>query len=177
MQLIAQKLGKNDKHDRLAFVRADGSSAETAMPRQGILPHDLVHFVVESRLPFQHGFLSLVARGAEPAFAMQQTHEPGNPGIGIETVQVEAIVEALQAQLWSGQFVCEDFIDGVWTACAARGCPGLDFSSYGIENHWYAPALTLQEKWAVLPYFSSLSLEFAVDGGLPFPVSIRLGAG
>lgn len=177
MHLIAQKLGKNDKYDRLTFVRADSSKAEISMPRQGILPHDLVHFVVESRLPFRHGFLSLVARGAEPTFAMQQAHEPGNPSVGIETAQVEAIVEALQTQLWSGQFVSEDFIDGMRTACVARDCPSLDFSLYEIESHWYVPALALQKDWAALPYFSSLSLEFAVDGNLPLPASAHSGVG
>ncbi len=33
MKLIAEKLGKADKTDRLRFVRADGSATETAMPR------------------------------------------------------------------------------------------------------------------------------------------------
>ena len=31
-------------------MRRDGSTTGCAMPRQGILPHDLVHYVVESTL-------------------------------------------------------------------------------------------------------------------------------
>jgi hypothetical protein len=46
MKLIAERLGRND------------SETTTAMPRQGILPHDLVHYVVESGLGWRHGFLA-----------------------------------------------------------------------------------------------------------------------
>ena len=54
MRLIATKLGPTDKSDSLTFLRSDGSSARIPLPRQGILPHDLVHFVVESALPLPH---------------------------------------------------------------------------------------------------------------------------
>jgi hypothetical protein len=57
MKLIAERLGRNDKLDRLRCIRRDGSETATSMPRQGILPHDLVHYVVESGLGWRHGFL------------------------------------------------------------------------------------------------------------------------
>ena len=50
MHLLAEKLGKTDKLDRLRYRRADGSETACPMPRQGTLPHDLVHYIVESRL-------------------------------------------------------------------------------------------------------------------------------
>jgi hypothetical protein len=40
MRLIAQRQGRNDKLDLLRCIRRDGSETSTAMPRQGILPHD-----------------------------------------------------------------------------------------------------------------------------------------
>lgn len=48
MRLIATRQGRADRYDQLRCVRRDGSTTGCAMPRQGILPHDLVHYVVES---------------------------------------------------------------------------------------------------------------------------------
>ena len=53
MKLIAEKKGPRDKADLLRFVRRDGSTSQCALPRQGTLPHDLIHYVVESRLPLR----------------------------------------------------------------------------------------------------------------------------
>ena len=58
MRLIAEKRSSRDKYDVLRFVRNNGSATDALMPRQGILPHDLIHYVVESALPLRHGFLS-----------------------------------------------------------------------------------------------------------------------
>ena len=54
MKLIAEKLGKTDKLDRLRYERDNGSSTETAMPRQGILPHDLIQDRKSTRLNSSH---------------------------------------------------------------------------------------------------------------------------
>ncbi|WP_017171899.1 hypothetical protein [Xanthomonas phaseoli] len=94
MKLIAEKLGKSDKADRLRFFRADGSETQCAMPRQGTLPHDLIHYIVESALPLKHGFLSQVAAGSDAGFVMQAVHDPSNRSVETESVQAEAIVEA-----------------------------------------------------------------------------------
>jgi hypothetical protein len=51
MRLTARKLGRHDKSDLLVCTRDDGSTAQVAMPRQGVLPHDLLHFIVETALP------------------------------------------------------------------------------------------------------------------------------
>jgi len=65
MKLVATKPGQCGRLDRLAFVRADGSRSEIDMPRQGVVPHDFVHFAVEQGLGRCGGFLSLQANGAE----------------------------------------------------------------------------------------------------------------
>jgi hypothetical protein len=75
MKLIATKQGKSDKYDTLRCVRLDGTETSVQMPRQGILPHDLIHYVVEHTLGYQNGFLGTVAQGAEIGFAMQQSHD------------------------------------------------------------------------------------------------------
>lgn len=99
MKLIAEKRSKTDKYDVLRFVRNNGTCTDALMPRQGILPHDLVHFVVESALPLRHGFLSLLARGADAQFVMESVHDHANQHVETEAVQAEAIVEGLQAAM------------------------------------------------------------------------------
>ncbi len=157
MRLIAEKLGKNDKLDRLRYVRADGSETACPMPRQGILPHDLVHYVVESRLVDIKGFTSLVAAGAAAQFAMEQAHAPSGSQGQAEAIQIEAIVEALQTQLWSGRFDEADFAEGIRGACGARAtapCP-VDCGAA-----LFGEAQALHARWTALPFHASLSLDF-----------------
>ena len=160
MDMIAIKNARTDKYDTLRFVRADGSSEETAMPRQGILPHDLVHYVVESALPLSHGFLSLVARGAAAKFVMQEVHAPASAAVEQQAAQVEAIVEALQTQLWAGYFDRQAFIEGANAACAARGKLAYDFGSFDVEALLYQTAIQLAETWGDVAYYASLRLVF-----------------
>lgn len=160
MQLTAEKLGKSDKLDRLRYLRADGSSTSSSMPRQGILPHDLVHYVVESALPLQHGFMSQVAAGADAAFVMQAAHDPANTRIAVEAVQVEAVVEALQAQLWNGGFDSESFNEGVLGACIARAMPAPNLEGLDAEKALFERALALNQQWSELGYFQSITLVF-----------------
>jgi hypothetical protein len=159
MKLIAQRRGKNEKYDRLRYVRADGSETSSEMPRQGILPHDLVHYVVESGLPLRHGFLSLVAKGADAGFVMDAIHDKTNLQVEIEAVQTEAIVEALQSQLWSGVFDIDAFLDGVRGACEARQKPVYVFAEIDPEE-LYHRAIELNRQWMLLENFQSLELDF-----------------
>nr|WP_315260284.1 hypothetical protein [uncultured Duganella sp.] len=163
MKLIAEKRSKTDKYDVLRFVRNNGSCTEALMPRQGILPHDLVHYVVESALPLRHGFLSLLARGADAQFVMESVHDKTNPDVETEAVQAEAIVEGLQAQLWSGAFDEAAFIEGAAAACGARNKPPFDFSglALNLKAVLYQRALALNEQWSSAPYYSTLALEFS----------------
>jgi hypothetical protein len=64
--LRSAKLGAHERADRFEFTLVDGSSASIALPRQGILPHDLAHDVIERSVPDLDGLLTLVARGADP---------------------------------------------------------------------------------------------------------------
>lgn len=161
MKLTAQKLGKSDKLDRLTYQRADGSTTETMMPRQGTLPHDLIHYVVESGLKLSNGFTGLVARGANATFAMETTHDPVGKDVETEAIQVEAIVEALQTQLWSGQFDDADFLEGVRTACMARERPTFAFADPHAGQCLFDAVLALNAEWQAIPSHGSLTLQFA----------------
>jgi len=160
MKLVAEKGGKSDKLDRLRYLRDDGSDTEAAMPRQGILPHDLIHYVVETGLGLRHGFTGLVARGAAATFAMDTTHAPAGKEVEAEAIQVEAIVEALQTQLWSGQYSDADFLEGVRTACLVRAQPPFVFDLPDAGRALFGAALALDAQWQALPFHSSLTLDF-----------------
>lgn len=160
MKLIAKKSTPSDKYDQLNFVRDDGSSSQCSMPRQGILPHDLIHYVVESALPFEFGFLSLVAHGADPTFVMESVHDKNNAQVSAEAVQVEAIVEALQTQLWAGQFDTEMFIYAAEMACTARNTAPYSFAEIEPRTALFEPALALAQEWAAVNFSSTLERHF-----------------
>lgn len=159
MKLIAEKLSKADKCDRLRFVRSDGSVSVCPMPRQGILPHDLLHYVVESALRSSRAFLGQIASGAEPAFAMQAGHDRSGPTSEVEAIQAEAVVEALQAQLWSGAFDADAFLEGVGGACSARGLASPDLSHVDPAA-MFARAQQLAQQWADVPHYQTFTLQF-----------------
>jgi len=158
MKLTATKAGKSDKLDDLLCTRADGTSTSVKMPRQGILPHDLIHYVVEHTLGYRHGFLGEVAQGADIAFAMQMSHDLTQTAPSPELTHAEAIVESLQAQLWSGAFDAAMFDDGVASACAVRDCapPVLDA---GAGQQLYDAVIVLGRRWQALPFHGAMTLD------------------
>lgn len=158
MKLIATRAGRADKYDQLRCVRRDGSATGCAMPRQGILPHDLVHYVVESTLGWRHAFYGMIAAGTDIGPAMEQSHDPGNAALVDQAIHVEAIVESLQAQLWSGAFDTAMFDEGVRTACTGRGrsVPALPAN---IGRQLFDAVLLLDERWRQVPWHGTLELE------------------
>lgn len=106
--LIFQK--NSSKTDGVEFI-ADGKTiALLDNPKQGILPHDLIHALVETQLDLR-GFISLVFEGQNPAFAMQADGEAW---------LAEAMVEAIQGMLWSGRLDLEQFNEWVRSICEQR---------------------------------------------------------
>jgi hypothetical protein len=161
MQLIATRGAPNDKYDHLRVVRTDGSASEVPMPRQGALPHDLVHALVETAMGFGDGFMGLVAKGADIAFAEKNFHEYVDPVNHAEVAQAESLVEALQTQLWAGAFDADAFAYGVESACAMRKVAVPDLSR--IDAALFARAVALGEAWSGLPNRAQWTLSFPVD--------------
>ena len=159
MKLIATKQGKSDKYDSLRCIRNDGSETKTSMPRQGILPHDLIHYVVETALGYEYGFLGLVAKGSDIAFAMEQSHDVQNQKIARQTIHAEAIVESLQAKLWSGDFNIDQFLVGLESACSIRGQNAPDLRSIYPQIDLYDAVLELFERWKQVPFHGHIELE------------------
>jgi len=159
VKLIAEKRGVRDKLDDLLFVRQDGSTTRCQLPRQGTLPHDLIHYVVESRLPFRNGFLGLVASGSDAEFVLKMVHDKQNPQVETEAVQVESIVEALQTQLWAGSFEAGTFLEAAALAAEARGTVAFSFGEFDPKEI-YERCMLLLDQWNSVPFFGKLELEF-----------------
>jgi len=160
MKMIARKLGKAERNDLLVCTRADGSTAQVAMPRQGVLPHDLIHWIVESALPFRHGFLSQVADGASIAIDAGMSYVAGPERHVIESGQVESIVEALQTQLWAGAFDSEAFLEGVRLTCESRKLPVPALPAVDLESLLFERARELNLQWMQVPPQQSMTLVF-----------------
>jgi hypothetical protein len=160
VKLIAHKLEHGSKYDRLRALRSDSSFSDVMMPRQGILPHDLLHALVESRLAMSDGFLGLVFKGADIAFTEQSFRDYIDPIKHFEVAQAESVVESLQAQLWSGVFDAELFLAGVQGACAMRGVPEPNFKGVDVQTDLFDAAQQLNAEWQLVPAHAEFTLSF-----------------
>ena len=102
---------KGDSEDRLDMERADGSRASTSFPHKGPIPHDFVHYAVESELGFDRGFWGLVEAGHAPEDIQEMAKAAGHASAKraevpaaefVSAIQAERVVEAFEADHWSG---------------------------------------------------------------------------
>ena len=139
---------REGKHDSLLIER-DGLPDETiACPKQGIIPHDMVHFAVESVLAAR-GFLAMLAEGQAAAF----TTVGGAP-----EEAVERLVETFQAEMWGGRVPSADLLATYEHACGARGHDFLPVTEADVEAI-RARLDGLGEAWNALPVKATMVLE------------------
>ena len=146
MRLTFTKRG--GKYDDLSIER-DGRPRETLeCPKQGIIPHDMVHYAVESTLSHR-GFLGLVADGQAAAFTT----------IGGDCEEaVERLVEVFQAEMWGGRVPASDLLATYEHACAARSHAAMPVSTSDVDA--IRDRLDrLTEEWSRVPVNGSLTLE------------------
>ena len=102
---------KGEREDRLDIERPDGSRAATQFPHKGPIPHDFVHYAVESELGFDRGFWGLVESGHHPEEVQDIAKAAGHASAKraqvpsadfVDAIQAERIVEAFEADHWSG---------------------------------------------------------------------------
>lgn len=148
MQLVFTK--GSAKHDRMDVIR-DGAATESIdCPKQGIIPHDMVHYAVESTLR-RRGFIGRVLDGEAATFRMEA--EPESDG-------VERLVEVFQADGWSGWGSSPfDMLDLYQVTCNARHCEPLPVHADDIEAV-RGRILELTAQWQSLPEGKSLVLPF-----------------
>lgn len=112
------------KADALICVRPDGSSTHGEMPRQGILPHDAFHFVVETTLGWRDAFFGRVASGHSLDHMANKLHgEKIDWSKNQQALQSESLVECLQAEQWGGAADPAMFAETLAVTCRPRNVP------------------------------------------------------
>jgi hypothetical protein len=109
----------NRKMDVVEYEANGKLVARLDNPKQGIIPHDLVHAIIESTLGVR-GFTDLIFAGTKPEFAMKADGEAW---------LAEAMVEAIQGMLWSGNLDHKQFTDWVAMICSQRNVPAMEISA------------------------------------------------
>lgn len=135
------------KVDWLEVRRFDGTSERIDCPKQRIIPHDMVHHVVETEIGAR-GFMSRVGDGEAADFAMT-----GNA----ESDGVERLVEVAQAAAWSCSDDVDYFLDLYRTTCDARACAPLPIDAAVVVSIQRRIA-DLQREWDALPVGGSMTL-------------------
>lgn len=138
------------KFDRMEVVRAGQPSELVDCPKQGIIPHDMVHYAVEHTLDAR-GFLTRVMDGEAAAFQMQAE---------AQSDAVERLVEVFQGDGWSGgASPPSDLIAMYRVTCQARSCPMLDVDEAAIAQV-RAVIADLTARWTTVPAGGVLELGF-----------------
>ncbi len=139
---------RDAKYDDLTIERNARPTSLIRCPKQGIIPHDMVHFAVESTLAHR-GFLSLVEDADEPGFNLR----------GGETEEaIERLVECFQAEMWGGRVPAEELLATYSLACEAKAHNAVAVSIEDVE----AVRERLDEltaRWSEVPLNGSLVLE------------------
>jgi hypothetical protein len=148
MQLIFTKGA--GKHDRMEVVRADAPNQQVDCPKQGIIPHDMVHVAVESVL-HKRGFVTRLAAGETLDYRMVAEAESDG---------VERLVEVFQADGWAGwNSAPADMLDLYRVTCRARQCEPLAVDVQDVEAV-RERILALTARWQATGVGQSVALEF-----------------
>ena len=135
------------KTDTMTVVRPGRADEAIDCPKQRIIPHDMVHYAVESVLAAR-GFLGRVEAAD---FRMESQAESDG---------VERLVEVFQGDGWSGGTAsAEAMIDLYRVTCAARGCPMLAVDAATILAI-RGRIGELDAAWGTVAVGESLTLEF-----------------
>ena len=136
------------KYDVLDVFREGSEPQRIDCPKQGIIPHDMVHYAVESTVSAR-GFLGRLRAGEGGGYRMDT--QP-------ESDAVERLVEVFQGDAWSGGASSpEDILSMYRVTCSARSCTPLPLDADTI----LAARETIHRlglAWAAVPVGGSLEL-------------------
>jgi hypothetical protein len=138
--------------DELVVIRERTAPERILCPKQGMIPHDMVHYAVESVMT-DRGFLSRLAAGEGSGPGTRMTREGSAEAI-------ERLVETLQAEVWSGPAPDGEVIDLYELACSVREHPALPLAPEDL-GAIRDKMKTLERLWAAVPVHGSLDLVFA----------------
>jgi hypothetical protein len=121
--------------DLLTCIRPDGSKTTREMPRQGILPHEAVHFVVESVLAWHDALFGMLARGGSlDAVTVKHRGRELEWQKATQARQAESLVECLEAEQWGGPNDPATFAEKLVLACRRRGVAPPDVTPEEVEQ-------------------------------------------
>jgi hypothetical protein len=135
---------KGERSDRIEALRANGCAVSTTFPHKGPIPHDAVHFFVESGLGITDGFWGMVAAGRHPEEIAGIAKEAGHASAKracvpdaaiIPIIQAERAVECFEADLWGGCDSHPDMIRATIAAgCAQSLVPAVEITDEAIGS-------------------------------------------
>lgn len=121
--------------DALACVRPDGTATTGTLPRQGILPHAAVHFVIETTLGWHDAFFGRVARGETIDEVTAKLHgQSGAWAKMTQAMQTEALAECLEAEQWSGSSDPAAFAEALIAGCRRRGAVPPEITAEEVDR-------------------------------------------
>ena len=131
MKIILTK--GSGKFDRITCIREDKTETSSLLPKQGILPHDVFHFVVEKTLHWENGFLGFIKKGM-PIDPNDVHLHKRDWSKDIQALQSECLVEVLQAEQWGGESDVVTFKDTLAISCKQRKTPTPKLSDQELKN-------------------------------------------
>jgi hypothetical protein len=153
---------QSGKYDRMTCIRTDGTTTSCPMPRQGILPHDFVHYVVEETLDLRQGFWGILAIGvgfpkSEPPWDAAEFDLPDLT----QALQAESLVECFQAEMWNGFQQSSHFAEILQVTCHARNVPAPEPISSEQLAQVRSQLQLFSQQWQSLAVGETLEVEFA----------------
>jgi len=139
---------RDGKYDDLTIERPDGPAEAIRCPKQGIIPHDMVHYAVESALAHR-GFLGMVAGGDALSFTTAG---------GEDEESIERLVESFQAEMWGGRVPAEELLATYQLACEARGHAAAPVTAADVAAI-RGRLDDLTGRWAAVPLNGALTVE------------------
>ena len=160
---------KGDAMDVIEVRRDDGSGARVELPHKGPVPHDAVHFFVESTLAIDDAFWGMVANGRDPAEIARLAKDAGHASAAraeepdrliVRALQSERIVECFEADLWGGGGDPESFREIVKAGCEQSLVPDFPLADETIDTI-RRQIFEFADRWAALPVGERCHLEWA----------------
>jgi 5-methylcytosine-specific restriction endonuclease McrA len=148
-------------HDWMECIRDDGTSTRCPMPKQGILPHDFVHYVVEETLNLKRGFYGILAIGVGfPRSAPPWDAAEFEVGDLTEALQAESFVECFQAEMWNGFQASENFWEVLQITCTQRNVSAPNHMTSADLQQVRLRLQDHNEQWSALAVGETLTVEF-----------------
>lgn len=141
---------KENGKGQLTCVRDDGSVARAPfVPGMGpdAIPHDLVHFIVETTLPLKRGLYGLIKEGKSTSDLLTKDWKELWKDEAPELLLSESVAAYLQAELAHGRDTVDEFYEKPDVADEK-----LDAARKLIGEY--------REKWGALPMGETLEVEF-----------------